>query len=73
MTVVCVLAGQYEQMQNSSLPEQKNRWIARLSNQVSYMKQFTFMWYMRYYILCLNELAAATAEGICFFRPRPDG
>ncbi|KAK9815036.1 hypothetical protein WJX73_005693 [Symbiochloris irregularis] len=64
--------GEYKEITNSSLPEQKNRWIARLSNQVSYMKQFTFMYYMRYYILCLNELQASTAQGTCFFRSPED-
>ena len=61
-------AGEYSSIQNSALAEQKNSAIRRLENQVSFMKQTTFMYYMRYYLYRMNNLQDQQAADICFFK-----
>lgn len=48
-------AGHYEAICNSALAEQRNSFLRRIESQVSYMKQTTFMWYMRFYLYKLNK------------------
>lgn len=62
-------AGEYKAYKNSPLAEQKNRWLRNLESQVSYMKQTTFMWYLRYFLYRLNKLEQQAADGACFYRP----
>lgn len=41
-------------MKNSPLAEQKNSMLRKLESQLAYMKQTTFLWYLRYYLYRLN-------------------
>lgn len=41
---------------NSSLAEQKNKLLRRIEAQSAYMKQITFLIYLRYYLYRLNRL-----------------
>ena len=61
-------AGEYSSIQNSALAEQKNSSIRRLENQVSFMKQTTFMYYMRYYLYRMNKLQEQQAADLCLFK-----
>ena len=54
MWCCCAGAGFYPHITDSALAEQKNSRLRRLDNFVSYMKQSTFMFYMRWYLYQLN-------------------
>lgn len=57
LLIVLLFAGAYvrnKHMQNSSLAEQKNSMLRKLESQVAYMKQTTFLWYLRYFLYRLN-------------------
>lgn len=60
--------GAYSILENSPLAEQKNRFLRSLESQLSYMKQSTFMWFLRYFVYKLNKLEETTRKNQCFFR-----
>ena len=65
--ICCWAAGRYEHFVNSPFAEQKNSRLRAVEPQVSYMKQSTFMWYMRYMLYCMNQLDSRSAQEQCFF------
>jgi len=46
----------YQRARNSSLAEQKNRLLRKIETQCAFMKQTTFLTYLRYYLYRLNRL-----------------
>ena len=44
-------------MTNSPLAEQKNLRLDKLRSQAAYMKQSTFLWYVRYFLTLMNQQA----------------
>lgn len=48
-------AGEYKHRHNSPLAEQKNALLDKLRAQAAYMKQTTFLWYMRYFLVLQNR------------------
>jgi hypothetical protein len=48
-------AGEYVGITNSPLAEQKNSFLDTLRSQAAYMKQTTFLWYVRYFLFLLNQ------------------
>ena len=64
----CACAGHYPHITDCALAEQKNSRLRRLESYVSYMKQTTFMWYMRWYLYQLNmwQQRRDSAQGFPF-------
>lgn len=60
-------AGNYAAIENSPLAEQKNAAIRNLQNQVAYMNQTTFMWYMRYFLYRMNRMQQRRDAGLVFW------
>ena len=60
-------AGCYRDIGNSSLAEQKNSVLRRLESQVSFMKQTTFVYFMRFFLYRLNKLQTLRNQGQCFY------
>ena len=50
-----ICAGAYVGITNSPLAEQKNSFLDSLRSQAAYMKQTTFLWYVRYFLYLLNQ------------------
>ena len=63
-------AGLYDAIPNTSLAEQKNSMLAQLARQVSYMRQTTFMFYLRWYLYKLNQLQRKSNAGQSFWPHR---
>ena len=67
LTCMC-MTGLYPEMDNSPLAEQKNSILRRLESSVSYMKQTTFMYYMRYVLYRVNKVQAQKNAETCFWQ-----
>lgn len=61
-------SGEYTGITNSPLAEQKNAQMRKLETQAAYMKQFTFLFYVRYFLHRLNKLEDEAAAGQIFWR-----
>lgn len=50
------------------LAEQQNSRLRRLESHVLYMKQTTFLWYIRFYLHRLNKLEGLAASDRLFYK-----
>jgi hypothetical protein len=61
------ITGQYPELVNSSLAEQKNATLRRLAGQLAYMSQRMALSYVRTVLYFMNETQQAKRRGECFY------
>ena len=60
----------YRRIENSSMAEQKNSFLDQLRSQCAYMKQTTFLWYLRYFLVLQNRQQEPNEQPFWHKKPR---